>query len=392
MSTEKRDRDEVYTATDGTAQVAAQQAAEQTQLSFFDAEIPVTMNTTTSDASADEPEQTLTEQLVVMPPSAADAAAESSPSAPVVPTCAVTDECLGQRLRAVREARGMSCEEAALRLKLPLTIVQALEAERYDRIGHGIYLRGYLAKYLQLLDLPQVLAERVVNEHVELPLLVTSGTISRPRYLFNRYSVSALYLILTGVIIVPAVLLAMRTGFDQNLAGIAPLDIPEAVAPATMDAGNDNVAPTTSAATESATAIPAQSAPAQVAPPVADETPLIASMAPFPAIKPAAGGDTSNSDKPAVAIGAHNLRLSLTEPSWVEIVASDGHKLEYGLLPAGSVRNYSSDKALDVRLGNCIGASVELDGKTQDIAPYRHSNVAHFKLASGETAISHSGG
>ena len=392
MSTDKRDRDEVYTATDGAVQVAAQQAAEQTQLSFFDAEIPVTMNTTTSDASADEPEQTLTEQLVVMPPSAADAAAESSPSAPVAPTCVVTDECLGQRLRGVREARGMSCEAAAQRLKLPLAVVQALEAERYDRIGHGIYLRGYLAKYLQLLDLPQVLAERVVNEHVELPLLVTSGTISRPRYLFNRYSVSALYLILTGVIIVPAVLLAMRTGFDQNLARIAPLDVPEAVAPATTSAGNDNVVPTTSVAADSASTIAASTTSAQPAPPVADETPLVASMAPFPAIKPAAGGDTGNSDKPAVAIGAHNLRLSLTEPSWVEIVASDGQKLEYGLLPAGSVRNYRSDKALDVRLGNCIGASVELDGKTQDIAPYRHSNVAHFKLASGETAISHSGG
>ena len=43
------------------------------------------------------------------------------------------------------------------------------------------------------------------------------ATISHSRYLFQRYSVSALYLILTGVIIVPAVLLAMRASFEPNL-------------------------------------------------------------------------------------------------------------------------------------------------------------------------------
>jgi cytoskeleton protein RodZ len=62
------------------------------------------------------------------------------------------------------------------------------------------------------------------------------------------------------------------------------------------------------------------------------------------------------------------------------------------LLPAGTVRSYASDKPLDVRLGNCNEASVEIDGKTLDLAPYRHANVAHFKLASGEATLSHSGG
>jgi len=90
------------------------------------------------------------------------------------------EESLGQRLRAAREARGMQFDEAAHAMRLPLATVQALEADRYERIGEGIYLRSYLSKYLRLLDLPQVLADRVLDQHAELPPLVTSGTISRP--------------------------------------------------------------------------------------------------------------------------------------------------------------------------------------------------------------------
>ena len=298
------------------------------------------------------------------------------------------EESLGQRLRAAREARGMQCEEAAHAMRLPLATVQALEADRYERIGEGIYLRSYLSKYLRLLDLPQVLADRVLNQHAELPPLVTSGTISRPRYLFERYSSSALYLILTAVIIVPAVWLAMRAGFDGNLAQVTPLDTPSSVS---------------SAAGSSADASATNSLPQHASNPAtpaaqADEPPLVASLAPFPAMKhEAAEADASSehaSSEVATAAkpGEHTLRLALAEASWVEIVAADGEKLEFGLLGPGTVRVYHSAKSIDVRLGNVVGASVEIDGKAQDLAAFRHANVARFRLGAGETSISHSGG
>jgi cytoskeleton protein RodZ len=86
--------------------------------------------------------------------------------------------------------------------------------------------------------------------------------------------------------------------------------------------------------------------------------------------------------------GAHSLKLTLKEASWVEVTSVGGDKLEFGLLPAGSSRTYSSDNALDVRLGNCNGAEVEADGKIQDLTAYRRANVAHFKLFAGGEPIS----
>ena len=309
------------------------------------------------------------------------------PMEPSPPAHAQQRESLGQRLRAAREARGWSGADVAARLHLPIQIVQTLEADRFEAIGHRIYLRGYLTNYLRLLDLPTILVETVLQQHNDPPPLTTSGTISHSRYLFQRYSVSALYLILTGVIIVPAVMLAMRAGLEPKIAELTNLDSPAAVA---TDAAKSNASPAATTSTPAASS-PSETAAAPSAPSAAapSDSPLIASMAPFQAL----GHKDSDVPQPPPSVsgsGAHTLRLSLKEASWVEVTSVSGEKLEYGLLPAGTVRTISSDSVLDVRIGNSSGAEVELDGQTQDLTAYRHSNVAHFKaFASGKTISSY---
>ena len=307
---------------------------------------------------------------------------------PSPPPAHVQRESLGQRLRAARESRGWSDADVASRLHLPIQIVQKLEADRFDAIGHRIYLRGYLTSYVRLLDLPTILVESVLQQHqeqLEPPPLTTTGTISHSRYLFQRYSVSALYLILTGVIIVPAVLLAMRAGLEPKITDLTSLDAPNAVA--TTESGKTNAQQATSAP-------PADSASAAVAPAaaptagVASDSPLVASMAPFQALAHKESEATQPPPASVSGSGAHTLRLSLKQASWVEVTSTNGEKLEYGLLPAGTVRTISSDTALDVRVGNSAGAEVELDGKAQDLTPYRHSNVAHFKAFAAGQPIS----
>jgi len=350
------------------------------------------MTTANTDSAGTEPVPEQIEQPAAAPPGRAEMQTTAVPVATATAPAPIAskhaggiEESLGLRLRAAREAKGLSCEAAAQALRLPVAIVQSLEAERFERIGHAIYLRGYLTKYLHLLDLPQVLAERVLQQRaVEPAPLVTARTVSRPRYLYDRYSGSMLYVILTGVIVVPAVLLAMRAGFDQNLVRVAPLDMPE------------QNTPVQAPRTENATATPGASTDKAAAPTAAGDAgpaSFIASMAPFPQqAEPATKPEASAKAEPPPPAGEHRVRLGLAESSWVEIVAADGQKLEFGLLPAGSTRSYDSAKALDVRVGNANGATLEVDGKAKDIAPYRHSNVAHFRVSDGEIAAPRSGG
>jgi cytoskeleton protein RodZ len=121
------------------------------------------------------------------------------------------------------------------------------------------------------------------------------------------------------------------------------------------------------------------------------DAPLMASLAPFQLSHKETAAAVAPPPVPAAAPerGAHVLKLSLSEASWVEVSAADGAKLEYGLLPAGSIRSYHSDSPIEVRLGNCSGAQVESDGILRDLTPFRHANVAHFRLFSPDEPIAH---
>ncbi|UXI66606.1 helix-turn-helix domain-containing protein [Tahibacter amnicola] len=294
---------------------------------------------------------------------------------------------LGSRLRAAREARGWTVDEAALKLRLPQRVLATLERGDFERIEHDVYLRGYLASYARLLGVPTTDVDSLLRDRGQnQPALVATGRISRSRYLYERYSVPAVYVVLTGLIVAPAVWLASHGRFEQNLARLAPLDDkparveqPVVTTPGpTPGATVPLDAPSTAEAAPPATSMvdtvpPAaeSAAPAQPSPRV--ESPLMASM--VPSIK--------HEPMPAAPAGSHRVQLKLKDASWVELVGADGRKLEYGLLAAGTEKSYTTDQIVSIRLGNAIGAELVVDGKPVDLAAFRRSNVAHLKLVGG---------
>jgi cytoskeleton protein RodZ len=298
----------------------------------------------------------------------------------------------GQRLRTAREAKGLSRADVAQRLRLPLRVIARIEDDDYTGMDEGVYLRGYLSSYSRMVDVPIVAAETVAAAHTRSAPLVATGKVSRSRYLFDRYSVSATYLILTALIVVPAVWLATHGGLEQNLARTTPLDGPTTTvalptgqpdASATGDATQDASADQPTSPTEDATTIVAA-----VEPPKQEQMPVVASMTPFatqsastPAAAPAGEMSAGHAQT-----GAHSLTLKVSSASWVEIVGADGSKLEYGLLPAGAEKSYASDGPLSVRLGNADGTEVIVDGKPLDLAPFRRANVARLRVFGADGA------
>ena len=290
----------------------------------------------------------------------------------------------GQRLRVAREGMNLSRNEVAQRLKLPLRLIARLEDDDYAGIDQGVYLRGYLSSYARIVGIPTVAADTVASANVRTAPLVATGQTSRSRYLFDRYSVSATYLILTALIVVPAVWLATHGGLEQNLVRTTSLDSPTSiqVPPISQQATDPDSGEgaTTVPATETTEPPVAEASTIASAtePPKQEQMPVVASMAPFTtqSATPAATQETSA----AHTTGAHSMALKLTAASWVEIVGTDGSKLEYGILPAGAERTYASDGPLSVRLGNAEGAEVSVDGKVVDLSPFRHANVARLRV------------
>jgi cytoskeleton protein RodZ len=287
----------------------------------------------------------------------------------------------GCRLHAAREARGVDIETCAHALKLPARVLRQLERDEYEGIDSKVYLGSYIGKYGRHLGINEASIQLEIDriKHVE-PTLVATGGISHSRFLLDRYATAATYTILTAVIVVPMIWLGVRGTLDRDLSHLAPLD-------AAPVAQQDAPASSSSSNAVQASRNTAQITPlAQTTPPKAQqsEQTLMASMAPFPNLD----GGTLSPPPPSVSAppsidtgtGSHSLSLNLSSPSWVEVTDSDGKRLEYGLLPAGSSKTYHSDQPLDVRIGNSSGAQVSIDGQSVGLDDFRHSNVAHFRV------------
>ncbi len=292
----------------------------------------------------------------------------------VLPPEAQPEPGLGHRLRAARERRGWSLEDVCARMRLPKRVVTMLEKDDFSRIEHDVYVRGYLSSYARLLDIPlQAVDTHVRERNAAPPTLVATGRISHSRYLFQRYSVPTVYVILTGLIVAPAVWLATHGGLDQNLARVSSLEqsLPlEALQqPASMTTATGTDGPSIA---QSVPVVPAPSASAAPA-----ELPLMASM--VPAIKHEAAPEAVS----AVPAGSYEINLRLKEASWVELIGADGQRVEFGLLAAGSSKTYTVGQPVTVRLGNSTNAQLQVDGKAVDLAPYRRAAVAHLKLIAG---------
>ncbi|MBK7042332.1 MAG: DUF4115 domain-containing protein [Rhodanobacteraceae bacterium] len=288
---------------------------------------------------------------------------------------------LGPRLRAAREVRGWSREDVAHRLHVPTTIVADIEAERFERLGAPIYLRGYLSKYAQLVDLPMVVVNRVL-EGMSEPTLKASTETPRVAATWERYRVAVIGGVITLAVAIPVLTLVANRGINAPVPQVRSLDESELVesalpapslpttiaaqdlATSTIDVGSGSGSglefKSESASVDTLTAT--TPAPVNVA---SQEPSLMASMTGF---------------STPVTTGMHVLEARFREDSWIEIFDADGHVIEQNLVRAGQSRRYESTGAVSIKIGNVSGVDVQADGNLIDLAAHARANVARLRL------------
>lgn len=79
-----------------------------------------------------------------------------------------TTSHIGGALRAARETRGVSVEEAAWRTRIRPEYLRALEDERFDALGHQAFARGHLHSYARFLGLDAAALVADYSERFEL--------------------------------------------------------------------------------------------------------------------------------------------------------------------------------------------------------------------------------
>ncbi|WP_229659131.1 helix-turn-helix domain-containing protein [Luteimonas terricola] len=247
----------------------------------------------------------------------------------------------GQRLRIAREAAGLTVPDVATRLRMPVRVVESLEAEDWSRLGAPVFIRGQLRSYGRLLGLGTEAVHIASGVDPIRPVELTPRTyVPRMRIIAEQSARRLVYVVITAAIALPVWLATQPHLVSQDTVS-GSLDVPVEIPGASVSQGSRG------------------------------PTPLVASMAPV-------------AQRPVLLVppAANGLELRLAEDSWVEITAPDGSVVEQVLLHAGAVRAFDAGEVGGVVLGNASAVDVRRNGVEQDISPYLRANVARFTVSS----------
>lgn len=312
----------------------------------------------------------------------------------------------GNVLKAAREAQGLSIHEVCSQLRLGIKQIQAIEQDDFEKLPQPSIVRGFIRNYARLLniDVQPILEayQRIVPNKAPLPLSVRSNAspsvIDKPvRELRpQRLLTFLIFLILTGIAayfyinhIKPHALKDASLALDveeisDTTGQEIPIPAPEAVPPSNAPVV---AAPVTENVDAANTTTQAVEAPVpQTAPNLSTEAsvPPVSNMGadntivstPTPATNQAAETTTLKAADPQKA----NLVFKVTEDSWVRIEDLQGKKVFSEVMPAGSERQVSTEKPVNITVGHAAGTQLTIDNQPYDLTQATRGRVARIQL------------
>ena len=287
----------------------------------------------------------------------------------------------GARLRAAREAAGLSLDQVAQQLKLAPRQVKALEDESFGELPGRTFSRGFVRNYARLLhldaqDLLAHLPDVSQAPALESPTLHSTATrmaelpsATAPKTGLGRWLIP---LILIACIVAAAAYEWYRGGLSNN-----------AEPARTVSDATDHRAPATSAPATSASGVALPNPLASSSPTAPSQTVAPQSEAPQSASPAASMGNsvaTPAGGLASVAPGDATVLLTYKGPSWTEIRDRSGQLVVSRLVAAGSVEPVNGAPPFDIVIGNAHVVTLVYRGKSVDLSPYTRRNIARLTL------------
>jgi len=282
-------------------------------------------------------------------------------------------EMLGQRLKEHREQAGLTIQNLYEKTKIPVGVLEALEAGDNQHLPSPVFVKGFLRSYaLEVgLEPTQVLQEyknSVLEEAQPVPVPVTA------RAPVKDLSSAPL------VILVLVLLLSVAAAAYYYLTPIVTVTSPAPVAMESTAPSPPKPVPEVEN-TEKAGVETTEStaAPDETRPP-AQEVKKPTSSAAEVKVEP---GAAQTGERPETAAGAetasvpvadplpaqtppprpgHELKMVFDEETWVRVVM-DGQNSDQGLFRPGMSKEWRAEKNFKIRVGNAGGVTLYLDGQ-----------------------------
>jgi cytoskeleton protein RodZ len=343
-----------------------------------------------------------------------------SSQAPEQETTVATESAIyrsrcGGALRAAREKQNLSLQEVANRLKMSVKQIEALEADHFDALPEPTIVRGFIRNYAKQLRLN---SEPLIDAYTVMvpsssPYDLTVKSAVNMKMTNGDKPKASIYLWLGLGAVLLAGLWVFYQQYIQKPSPVEPTQVvaealpkpeplPEVALPAidraTIDAMDQALSlhpertPPNPDSTASAPAAPSTTTAASgtvttlAVPPVAPASPAVTPDK--PAVTP---------DKPVTTIAepalvasttvaslqdasSARLEISAAQETWVNVVDASGKEVYSKILYEGNRELIEAKPPLKLIVGNASATKVTFNGKSQDLAPYTHVNVARITL------------
>jgi cytoskeleton protein RodZ len=348
---------------------------------------------------------------------------------------------LGNTLRQAREARGISLEEVAARLRLAARVVRDIEAGAFEHLPAATYARGYLRAYANFVGIKAEPLLSAYDQYADQPPEINPYASSpQPQVRATDLPMRVVTYVIAAAILGSAGIWLWQT---QKLSSLESLSMPKwgaesgSTTPVTVDTPlQSSVAHADNTAAPSASAVATPAAPpglptstlanvntgaalapqtAEVQPtpvptsneaPVPSDTAAAATVATSPSASATstveaavaangmkavpAQGEIPYATSPATNVsdvagataptGQHVLTFECAEDSWLEVYDSENKRLYYNIAKVGSRVAVQGLLPYHVKVGNSPAVMVNYEGHPLDMTAFTQGSVARFQV------------
>lgn len=270
------------------------------------------------------------------------------------------EQGVGAILRAAREARGLSVQDAAQQLRLMNRQIVAMETEDFASLGQPVFARGFVRNYARMLGLDATaILQSMGGAQVEPVEVIQTPSLVLPGKWFTSGWLIAGMVLLLLVTVLPIGLYAWLSSDAEDVTR----PVPQRVAPAPP-----------------------------VPPPVTPLPTEYSSVAPVPPNNESADSNTQPSEAASDGIAQapetaavpapikREMRFEFADDAWLEVKDGTGQTLYRHMRIKGNNLVLTGQPPLELVVGNAAQVRMSYNGRPLDLTPYINANVARFSL------------
>ncbi len=293
----------------------------------------------------------------------------------------------GGALRVAREKQGLSLNDVTSRLKISNKQLEAIEADHFDALPESTIVRGFIRNYAKLLQLdaePLLDAYNVLVPNKE-PLAFTIQPSSAIRVGGYKKPKTGRYIVLSVLLALALAVWLFYQHYIEKPSPTVPIaniekleSLPEQALPAV-----ERMEQSTEITLPPATSGGSLNSPQSLNSPESlstAQTTLSPNSTATTNAQLILDSNAASVNAPVVAESMVRLELAASQETWVSVVDAKGKQTYSKIIFAGGRETVEAKAPLELVVGNAIGTTVMVNGKTVDLAPHTRINVARLKL------------